>query len=161
DLGFSGRAEYFLIDNHLYFREVANPDDDPRLLRVIEPIQLSNNINLLKISVGQKLRLGKFHFDNYGVYQKSDYNDVLAIPELYTWHSFYFNGLLYKIVDFNLGFDVRFNTPFRTPSYAINVGQFYNDNAGIVFSTYPIVEFWSTEHLMRAILFVSYNCTIQ
>src|SRR5690606_4512386 len=101
-LGFSGKAEYFLIANHLYFREVDNPDLDSRLLRVIEPAQLGNSINLLKVSVGQNFVLGRFHLDNYAVYQKSDYNAVLAIPELYTWHSLYYHGLLYKIVDFNL-----------------------------------------------------------
>ena len=156
-LGFSGKAEYFLITNHLYFREVENERHDPQLFRVIEPAQLGNNINLLKLSVGQNFKLGKFHLDNYAVYQKSDYNAVLAIPELYTWHSFYYGGQLYKVVDFNIGFDTRFNTPFRTPSYAINVGQFYNDNAGIEFSTYPIVDVWVTATISRANLFLSYN----
>ncbi len=156
-LGFSGKAEYFLIANHLYFREVENDALNPRLSRVIEPAQLGNNINLLKVSVGQNFTLGKFHLDNYAVYQRSDYNAVLAIPELYTWHSFYYGGKLYKVVDFNLGFDVRFNTPFRTPSYAINVGQFYNDNTGIEFSTYPIADVWVTATISRANLFLSYN----
>jgi len=156
-LGFSGKAEYFLISNHLYFREVDNPNADPRLLRVIEPVQWSNDINLLKLSVSQNFALGGFHFDNYGVYQRSDYNHILAIPELYTWHSVYYNDLLYKVVDFNIGFDVRFNTPFRTPSYAINIGQFYNDNAGIEFSTYPIVDVWTTATIKRVNLFLSYN----
>lgn len=156
-LGFTGTVEYFLISNYLYYREVDNPNQNPRLLRVIEPAQMDNSINLLKLSVGQNFKLGRFHLDNYAVYQKSDYNAILAIPELYTWHSFYYHGLLYKIVDFNLGFDVRFNTPFRTPSYAINVGQFYNDNAGIEFSTYPIVDVWASATLKRANLFLSYN----
>ena len=156
-LGFSGKAEYFLIDNYLYYREIDNPGNNPRLFRTIEPAQLGNSINLLKISVGQDFKLGRFHFDNYAVYQKSDDNEVLAIPELYTWHSLYYNGLLYKIVDFNLGFDVRFNTPFRTPSYAINIGQFYNDNAAIEFSTYPIVDVWATATIKRVNLFLSYN----
>ncbi len=158
-LGFSGQADYFLIANHLYFSEVANPTNDPRYFRVIEPTQLGNNINLLKLSVGQHFRLGRFHLDNYAVYQKSDYNSVLAIPELYTWHSLYYQGLLYKIVDFNLGFDVRFHTPFRNPSYAINIGQFYNsnENSAIEFSTYPVADVWVTATLKRANLFFSYN----
>ncbi|MFC3200033.1 putative porin [Parapedobacter deserti] len=157
-LGFSGKAEYFLIANHLYFQEVANPNNlNARLLRVIEPTQLGNNINLLKLTASQNFTFGRFHLDNHAVYQQSDYNDVLAIPQLYTWHSIYYNGLLYKIVDFNLGLDVRFNTPFRAQSYAINIGQFYNDNVGIEFSSYPIVDVWTTATLKRANLFLSYN----
>src|SRR5690606_25641398 len=156
-IGFSGKAEYFLISNYLYYKEVDNPGLDSRKLRVIEPAQLDNSINLLKLSVSQNFTFGRFHFKNHAVYQKSDYNSVLAIPELYTWHSLYYSGLLYKIVDFNLGFDVRFNTPFRTPSYAINIGHFYNDNVGIEYSTYPIPDVWTTASLKRATLFLSYN----
>lgn len=156
-LGFSGKAEYFLISNHLYFREVANDNFDQRLFRVVEPAQIGSNINLLKLSVGQNFRFGKLRFDNYAVYQQSDFNEILAIPELYTWHSFYYNDVLYKVVDFNIGVDVRFNTPFRTPSYAINIGQFYNDNAAIEFSTYPIMDVWFTATIKRMNLFLSYN----
>lgn len=156
-IGFSGKAEYFLINNHMYFKEVDNPDMNPRLFNVIEPAQFATNINLLKVTIGQNFRLGNFHLDNLVVYQKSDFNDILAIPEFYSWHSLYYGNKLYKVMDFNIGLDARFNTPFRTPSYAINVGQFYNDNAGIEFSTYPIVDAWVTATLSRVNLFLSYN----
>src|SRR5690606_6406132 len=86
-LGFSGKAEYFLINNYLYFREVDNPNDNERLDRLIEPAQ-SGNLNLLKVTVGQNFKFGNFHLDNLVVYQKSDQMDVLSTPELYTWHSF-------------------------------------------------------------------------
>lgn len=157
-IGFRGKAEYFLINNYLFFKEVDNPDFDQTLLRVIEPAQFGTNINLLKLSVTQQLKFGSFNFDNHAVYQKSDFNDVLAIPELYTWHSLYYNGSLSKgAMNFSIGMDVRFNTPFRTPSYSINTGQFYNDNAGINFSTYPIVDTWITGTIKRVNLFLSYN----
>jgi hypothetical protein len=157
-LGFRGRAEYFLINNYLYFKEVDNPNRLPELMKVIEPTQFDKNINLLKVSVTQALKFGNFHFDNHAVYQQSDFNDVLAIPSLYTWHSLYFNGNLSKgAMNYNIGLDVRFNTPFRTPSYSINTGQFYNDNVGIEFSTYPIVDAWATATIKRVNLFLSYN----
>lgn len=156
-LGFYGKAEYFLMNNYLYFKEVDNPDFDQTLLRKIEPAQFTGNINMLKITVGEKLKFGNFHFDNFAVYQKSDYMDILQTPELYTWHSFYYNNTLVKVVNFNIGFDVRFNTPFSTPSYAINIGQFYNDNADIEFSTYPIVDVWLTATLKRTNFFLRYN----
>lgn len=156
-IGFSGKAEYFLISNHMYFREVSNDRLDPALFRVIEPAQFGTNINLLKVTVGQNFRLGNFRLNNLAVYQQSDFNDVLAIPQLYTWHSLFYTNKLYKVVDFSIGLDARFNTPFTTPSYAINVGQFYNDNAAIEFSTYPIVDAWVTATVSRMNLFLSYN----
>src|SRR5690606_39690883 len=100
------------------------------------------NLNLLKLTVGQNFKFRRFHLDNRVVYQKSDAMTVLATPELYTWHSFYYANKLYNVMDFRLGMDVRFNTPFRTPSYSINSGQFYNDNVGIEFSPSPISALW-------------------
>jgi hypothetical protein len=155
-IGFSGKAEYFLMDNYLYFREVDNPGNDEALLRRITPAQ-SGNLNLLKVSVWQNFRLGRFHLDNMVVYQKTDAEAILATPEFYTWHSFYYTNKLYNVMDFRLGMDVRFNTPFRSPSYAINAGQFYNDNVGINYSTYPIGDVWFTGNIDRVNLFLSYN----
>lgn len=156
-LGFSGKAEYFLINNYLYFKEVDNPDGNERLEKLIEPAQLGS-LNMLKVSVRQNFRFGNFHLDNMVVYQKSDAMNVLSTPELYTWHSFYYKDIWFnKILDFAIGLDGRFNTPFRASSYAINAGQFYNSNTEIEFSTYPIVDTWLTINLQRVNLFLSYN----
>lgn len=159
-IGFSGKAEYFLMNNYLYYREVPNPSDNQRLEKVIEPAQY-DKLNLLKITVSENLRFGKWHFNNSVIYQKSDAMNILATPELYTWHSLFYGDVWYKVLDFRVGMDVRFNTPFKTPSYAINVGQFYNDNVGIEFSTYPIVDFWITANIKRVNLFLSNNFTNQ
>lgn len=156
-LGFQGTAGYYLINNYLYFEEEPNPDFSAELAKVIKPVQYAPDLHLLKISVRQNFRFSRFYFKNHLVYQKSDAQDLLSIPEWYSWHSFYFNGLLDKVLDFNLGVDVRFNTPFQTPSYAINIGQFYQDNAKIHFSTYPIADVWGTMTLKRVNLFLSYN----
>lgn len=155
-VGFNGKVEYFLMNNHTYFKEIDNPANDPLLTKIIEPTQ-AGSLNLLKVSVGQNFKFRKFHLDNLVVYQKSDAMDVLATPELYTWHSLYYANILYNVMDFRIGADVRFNTPFKTPSYAINAGQFYNDNQGLEFSTYPIVDFWLTANIDRVNLFLSYN----
>lgn len=155
-IGFSGKAEYFLINNYTYFKETPNPTNDILLARIIEPAQ-AGNLNLLKLTIGQDFKFRRFHLDNKVVYQKSDAMDVLATPELYTWHSLYYGNILYNVMDFRIGMDVRFNTPFKSPSYSINSGQFYNDNLGIEFSTYPIVDFWLTGNIDRVNIFLSYN----
>ncbi|SEF52638.1 Putative porin [Sphingobacterium lactis] len=155
-IGFSGKLEYFLINNYTYFKEVDNPDNSFLLNKMIEPAQ-AGNLNLLKLTVTQNFKFRRFHLDNRVVYQKSDAMDILATPELYTWHSLYYANKLYNVMDFRIGTDVRFNTPFRTPSYAINAGQFYNDNLGLEFSTYPVVDFWLTGNIDRVNLFLSYN----
>lgn len=155
--GFFGKAEYFLLSNYLYYREVDNPNFDPTISRKIEPAQVSSNINLLKITIGEKLKFGNFRFDNFAVYQKTDFSSILQTPEVYTFHSFYYNNIIVKVINLNVGFDVRFNTPFNNPSYSINTSQFYNDNADIEFSTYPIVDLWLTATLKRTNFFLRYD----
>lgn len=159
-IGFKGRVEYFLMDNYTYFKEVGNPNDDGRLDKVIEAAQWGK-MNLLKATVEQNFKFGKMHFDNRVVYQKSDAMDILATPELYTWHSLYYDSRWFDVLNLRIGTDVRFNTPFVTPSYSINTGQFYNTNTSIEFSTYPIVDFWATMNIKRVNLFISSNFTNQ
>src|SRR5690606_33353987 len=126
-LGFNGKLEYFLINNYTYFQEVPNPDNNILGARNILPTQ-EGNLNLLKLTVGQNFKSRRLPSDNRVGYQKSDAMSVLATPELYTWHSFYYANKLYNVLDFRFGMDVRFNTPCRSPTYSINSGQFYNDN---------------------------------
>lgn len=155
--GFLGKVEYYLLSNYLYYKEVDNPNFDPLLQRRIEPAQVTSNINLLKITVGEKVKFGNFRFDNFAVYQKTDFSSILQTPEIYTWHSFYYNNTIVKVINMNVGFDVRFNTPYSNPSYSINTSQFYKDNANIEFSTYPIVDVWLTATLKRTNFFLRYD----
>lgn len=157
---FSGKAEYFLINKYTYYQEVPNPDNLRELDKIIKPAQYGN-LNLLKITLTEDFKFGKFNLDNRVVFQKSDAMKILATPELYTWHSLYYTDVWSKVLNISIGMDVRFNTPFTTPSYAISVGQFYNDNEGIEFSTYPIVDFWVTANIKRVNLFLSNNFTNQ
>ena len=147
---FQAKAEYFLVNNYLYYRETA-------IERQVEPAQLGNSINLLKLTVGKNFKFGNLHLDNFVVYQKTDYQDVLRTPEFYSYHSLYYAVNLFKVLDTNFGFDVRFNTPYQNPAYSINTSQFYNDNSPVGFSTEPIVDVWVKANLRRTSLFVKYD----
>lgn len=147
--GFSAKADYFLISNHLYFEAAADSFQ-------IKPTQFSSNINLLKITLSKKSTFGKFNLDNYVVYQKTDYTSILRTPELYTYNSFYFGARLFKAIGMSLGIDARWNSPFPATSYAIDVSQFYNGDA-VEFSSYPIIDVWAKFALKRANIFLRYD----
>lgn len=147
---FSARAEYFLISDYLYYKETS-------VAQQITPDQFGTNINLLKLSLTKNFKMGRFSLDNYLVYQKTDFQDILRTPEIYTYNSFYYASRFFKVLYTNLGFDVRFNTPFKAPAYAINVSQFYNNNNALEFSTYPVIDVWVRATLKRANLFLKYD----
>ncbi|RYZ91802.1 MAG: hypothetical protein EOP47_30965, partial [Sphingobacteriaceae bacterium] len=99
------KAEYFLINDYIYF--TAQPGG-----RDAHPEQLSSPINLLKISLGKNLAWRRWHFDNYAVYQKTDYQNTLRTPEVYTYSSLYFVSTWFKVLHNHLGISVRYNTAY-------------------------------------------------
>ena len=143
------KAEYYLIADYLYFASPTGGND-------ARPQQLSTPINLLKVSLGKNLAWRKWHFDNFIVYQKTDYQNTLRIPELYTYTSFYYNTFLFKVLTTVIGANVRFNTAYTAPSYAVGLGQFYN-GANVTFSSYPIASVFIKATLQRTNLFVGYD----
>jgi hypothetical protein len=147
---FSAKAEYFLIDNYLYYRET-------KIARQIEPAQLKTGMNLLKVSVGKDSKFGKFNLENYVVYQKTDYQNILRTPEIYSYNSLYFATRLFKVLDTNLGVDIRFNTAYQNPGYSINTSQFYNTNAAVEFLSEPVIDVWVKANLKRTTLFLKYD----
>ncbi|HVW14020.1 MAG TPA: putative porin [Mucilaginibacter sp.] len=144
------KAEYFLISDYLYFTAQPNGID-------ATPTQLHDPINLLKLSIGKNLTIGHVHFDNYVVYQKTDYQSTLRTPEVYTYSSLYYSKFLFQVLHSTFGIDVRYNTPYVAPSYAVGLGQFYNSNPGLTFSSYPMASVFFKATLFRTNLFVQYD----
>jgi hypothetical protein len=143
------KAEYFLISDYLYFAAQPGGID-------AYPVQLGSDINLLKLSLGKNLSWRDLHFDNFLVYEKTDYQSTLRIPQLYTYSSLYYNSFLFNVLHTSLGMDVRFNTAYPAPSYAVGLGQFYN-GPNITFSSYPAATVFLKGTIQKTNLFVAYD----
>jgi hypothetical protein len=141
-------AQYFLIDNHHYF--AAGGEEDPLL---ITPQQATAPINLFKVTLGKRFSYGKFRLDSYVVYQKTDNQNILRTPEVYTFNSFYIDQTLFKVLRANIGFDVRYNTPYKAYRYSVAAGQFYIGSEE-TFTAIPIVDVWFKASLRKANIFV-------
>jgi hypothetical protein len=146
---FAVKAEYFLINNYLYFTAQTNGID-------ATPTQEVNPINLLKITISKNLAFGRWHFDNYGVYQKTDYQNTLRTPEFYLYSSLYYGKLFFNVLNTNIGINVRYNTPYVAPSYAVGLGEFYN-GPSVKFSSYPVSTVFVKATLKRTNLFLMYD----
>jgi hypothetical protein len=144
-------AQYFLINKYLYFAQKS--DAEPT---AIVPMQTGDGINLLKVTLGKKFAFGKFNFETYVVYQKTDQADILRTPEVYTFNTFFFDQTFFKVLRTNIGFDVRFNTPFESYSYSPSTNQFYLGNRGKL-DTEPVVDVWLRASLRKANIFVKYD----
>ncbi|OOQ58371.1 hypothetical protein BC343_11045 [Mucilaginibacter pedocola] len=143
------KAEYFLINDYLYF-SASNGGIDAA------PMQFGSAINMLKLSVGKNLTWRKFHFDNYVVYQKSDNLALLRTPEVYTYSSLYHGSTLFDVLKSQYGISVRYNTAYTAPSYAVGLGQFYN-GANVTFTSYPVASVFFKATLQRTNIFLQYD----
>jgi hypothetical protein len=152
-LKIDAKAEYFLINNYLYFTE------NEKIVKGILPAQLDGSVNLLKISLGKKFTYGKFNLDSYVVYQKTDNPGKLRTPEIYTFNSFYLDQTFFKVLKTNIGFDLRYNTSYQAYAYSPAAGQFYIPLAENThsFNTEPIVDVWVKASLRRANIFVKFD----
>ncbi|MHA4893139.1 putative porin [Pedobacter sp. PWIIR3] len=144
-LNLDAGAQYYLVDNYLYFQQDG--------ITGILPAQSASPINMLKLSLGKKIKFGKFVLDAYVVYQKTDNPGILRTPEVYTFNSFYLDQTFFKVLKTNIGFDIRYNTPYSNYSYSPAAGQFYVGSTEKFAST-PIVDVWVKASLRKANLFV-------
>jgi len=143
------KAEYFLITDYLYFAAQPGGID-------ASPAQITAPINLLKISLGKSVAWHHWHFDDFLVYQKSDYQNTLRTPQLYNYTSLYYKLYLFGVLNTNVGMDVRYNTEYEAPSYAVGLGEFYN-GANVKFSSYPVASVFIKGNLLHTNFFVMYD----
>jgi hypothetical protein len=143
------KAEYFLITDYLYFTAQDNGID-------AHPAQLGGSINMIKLSFGKSIAWRRWHFDDYFVYQKTDYQSTLRTPQFYNYASIYYKALFFNVLYSNIGMDVRYNSTYVAPSYAPGLGQFYN-GPNVTFSSYPVATIFLKATLQRTNLFIMYD----
>ncbi|WAC41173.1 putative porin [Pedobacter sp. SL55] len=143
-------ASYYLISNHLYF--VPSTDLD----KAIVPTQFDGEISLLQLKIGKQLDAGSFHVTAFGVYQKTDQQDILRTPEIYLFGCIYKDQTFFKTLKTQIGVDIFYNDTYLAKSYAIAASQFYNGR-DITFSSKPIVDAWIKIGLRRANVFAKYQ----
>jgi hypothetical protein len=144
------KAEYYLMTDYLYYAETS-------IAKQIAPVQAGSPINLLKFTLKKDFKAGKMNFENYVVYQKTDFQSILRTPEIYTYNSIYLAGRLFKVLTTNIGFDVRYNTSFANQAYSLNLSQFYNGPNVVEHSTFPIANVWAKATLKRTNLILRYD----
>ncbi|RZL48939.1 MAG: hypothetical protein EOP00_08040 [Pedobacter sp.] len=145
--GLDANASYYLITNYLYF--VGDGASG------IKPAQEGGDISLLKLTLGKRFTYRSWHLDAFVVYQKTDNEAVLRIPEIYTFNSLYKDQTFFKVLKTQIGFDVRYNTPYAVTAYSPAASQFYNIDEKL--GSKPVIDVWVKAGLRRANLFVKYE----
>ena len=161
-VGVENIKNYTYLDNTSI--QVTDKQDKVSYKNNIAVSQHSENIQVFNAALRQDFKLGILHLDNEIVYQKSSNQQVLPLPDLVLYHNLYIQfGLAKKVLNIELGADVRYFTQYYAPDYAPAIGQFYLQNPDTRFKLggYPLVNAYLTLHLKRTRIFVQMYNLIQ
>lgn len=116
------------IQNQVYFQETQVPGAEPPTLATMKygvtVNQTSKNIQLFMASFSQSCKWGIFHWDNELTLQKSTEQQVLPVPLFTGWSNAYLKFRIARVLDTELGADIRYFTKYDAPTYSPIIGQY-------------------------------------
>ena len=163
--GVENIKNYTYLDNtSVKYTETSSDKEVTTYKNDVAVRQNSGNIQVFSAALRQDFKLGIFHLDNEITYQKSSNQDVLPLPELTLYHNLYIKfGLAKKVLQIEMGADVRYFTQYYAPDYAPAIGQFYLQNKETRYKLggYPLLNGYINLHLKRTRIFIAMYNLIQ
>ena len=122
--------------------------------------QATNNIQVFYARLRQELKFGPLHWDSDVTYQTTSDAKTLPLPKLNIYSTLYLNFRIAKVLNVELGGDVRYFTKYYAPDYSPAIQQFAVQDASnprIKVGNYPIVNVYANLHLKHCRLYISMN----
>lgn len=139
------KASVNSISNYVYLDNNAMPN------------QYSDRLVIFTAMAKQTFKLGNFYFSQNIVYQKTNNDEVISLPEFSVYSHNYYEGNFFKdAIRVQLGIDLFYNTSFYANSYSNSIMNFYNQRDMKV-GNYPKFDVFATFKIQSAILFVKYE----
>jgi len=141
--GTNFRVSLANLQNHIYL----GTDGLPR--------QHGGSVQVLSLSLKQKLRFGIWNWENSITYQTSTDDNVLPLPKLAVYSNMY---LLFRVATLNVqfGIDCDYYTRYYAPLYQPALASFANQRENMV-GNYPFCNAYLNMKLSRARFFVMYS----
>ena len=146
------------IKNYTYFSQ--SYDITEKGLRtgvMVTPMQESGGINLLTAQLEQNFRLGILNWENQFTYQHSSKERVLPVPDFNVYTNLYIKFKVVKVLNIDLGADMRYFTSYEAPDYSPYMGQYTvqgNGENNVKIGNYPIVNVYANVHIKHTRFFV-------
>lgn len=146
------------IKNYTYFSQ--SYDITEKGLRtgvMVTPMQESGGINLLTAQLEQNFRLGILNWENQFTYQHSSKESVLPVPAFNAYTNLYIKFKVVKVLNVDLGADMRYFTNYEAPDYSPYMGQYSvqgNGENNVKIGNYPIVNVYANVHIKHTRFFV-------
>ena len=129
------------INDYIYWNNEALPE------------QSTDFIQVISVSAQKHFIWARVHSINKVVYQKTSNSRVLPLPEFTAYSSNFYENVLFQVLKFQIGFDLRYHTKYYAPTYMPATGQFHTQNIRKI-GNYPFFDAFVNFHLKRARIFV-------
>ena len=146
------------IKNYTYFSQSYDiTEEGLRTGVMVTPMQESGGINLLTAQLEQNFRLGILNWENQFTYQHSSKESVLPVPDFNVYTNLYIKFKVVKVLNIDLGADMRYFTSYEAPDYSPYMGQYTvqgNGENNVKIGNYPIVNVYANVHIKHTRFFV-------
>ncbi|MBQ8050950.1 MAG: putative porin [Bacteroidaceae bacterium] len=124
----------------------------------VSVVQHSGNIQVFSATLQQNVKLGPLHWDNDVTYQTTSSASALPLPRVSLYSNLYLQFRIARVLNVELGGDLRYFTRYFAPDYSPAVQQFaVQDGANpcVAIGNYPIVGVYANLHIKRCRLYVA------
>ena len=146
------------IKNYTYFSQSYDiTEEGLRTGVMVTPMQESGGVNLLTAQLEQNFRLGILNWENQFTYQHSSKESVLPVPAFNAYTNLYIKFKIVKVLNVDLGADMRYFTSYEAPDYSPYMGQYTvqgNGENNVKIGNYPIVNVYANVHIKHTRFFV-------
>ena len=121
------------------------------------PKQMDGNIQVLAADLQLNITTPWVNLDNSIVYQLSS-SDKMPLPTLTLYNNLYYHGTWVKVLDVQIGVDMRFFTKYYAPVLNPALGQFCVQNE-VQVGNYPVMNVYANFYVrkLRLKLFAQYQ----
>lgn len=122
--------------------------------------QSGSNIQVFSVTLKQDVAAGPFHWDNEVTYQATSNASVLPLPKISLYSNMYLHFRIAKVLNVELGGDLRYFTSYYAPDYSPAIQQFAVQDASlprVKVGNYPLVSVFANLHIKHCRLYIAMN----
>lgn len=145
DYAFEAGAWQGVVSDKIYYASDSNV------------AQHSGNVSLTSVYARKDFRLGGLHLDNRVLLQWSTDQDVVPVPLLSAFLSYYYEFWVVRdVLRLQIGLDGRYNTRYYAPGYNPALSVYYNQRE-VEVGNYPYVDAFAMAKWKRMRIFLKYQ----
>ena len=151
------RVAFDEIENYTYLGMSYVVDDENHTGLTARFRQHDASLTVLTAQLAQRLRLGPLHWENIVTFQSSSDQDVLPLPKLNVFTNLYFEFLVARVLNIEMGASGTWFTKYHPADYLPHLNQYavqQNADARTELGNFPFVDVYANLHLKHTRFFI-------